>query len=62
MKYNIRCDNCGQFISYKSIEQNKVSHIFIPDSDVSYEENIWRCEKCTMVHGKPVTNQQFYPK
>lgn len=52
MKYDIKCDCCGRFISYKQLElDGGASSAFVPDSDVSYEENIFRCKSCTETKG-----------
>jgi hypothetical protein len=42
----IRCDGCGKFVSYSSIEQGKAVYHFIPDSDLSTEEVYLFCSKC----------------
>lgn len=58
MENNLKCDSCGRFVSYNNIYiKNKGSYLFVPDSDVSYEEEIHRCETCTNKYGKPVSNQ-----
>lgn len=46
MKYDIKCNWCGKFISRKSIEEKKAYFHFRPDSVVGPEENYWECEKC----------------
>jgi len=33
------------------------SGCFIPDSDLSYEEESYRCKKCTELHGKVLPHQ-----
>jgi ribosomal protein L37E len=51
-KYDIKCDRCGRFIPYKQLcKDGGGSSAFIPDSDVSYEEQIDRCASCTEKHG-----------
>lgn len=52
-KYTIKCDCCGRFCK-------PASTLFVPDSDVSYEEIKFRCKTCTDKHGKPIPTQQFY--
>ena len=38
-KNSIKCDICGRFISYNSLELGLATHIMVtPDSDVSYEQ------------------------
>ena len=50
---SIKCDRCGRFISYKELEQGGgSSQCFIPDSEISYEEDGYRCKKCTNLYGK----------
>lgn len=56
-KYDIKCDNCGKFIPYDDIKNKKTSYLFIPSSQVSYEEEYHRCKKCTKLHGKPISKQ-----
>lgn len=59
IKYDIRCDPCGKFIKFDDILESKATSIFIPDSHVSYEEINYRCFKCTVKHGKPISTQTF---
>lgn len=54
MKYDIRCDKCGRFFPYLMMGS---SQLFVPSSDVSYEECYYRCLKCTNKHGAPKSNQ-----
>lgn len=47
-----RCVTCGHFLSYKEMDKGGgASWVFVPDSDISYEENYWQCKKCTDKHG-----------
>lgn len=57
MKYDIRCSNCGKFISWKTLEKGTSSQTFIPDSLISYEEIKYHCERCTKKYGRPIPNQ-----
>lgn len=58
--YDIKCDCCGKFIAYKELGKGGgASSLFIPDSDVSREELVNRCAKCTDKNGKPISQQ--YP-
>lgn len=57
MKYDIKCDCCGKFISQTELSDPKSSYLFVPDSDVSYEEQRYRCVMCTSVYGEPVSSQ-----
>lgn len=51
-RYDIKCDCCGKFIPYSQLQDGGgASHAFVPDSDVSYEEDKYRCNKCTEKHG-----------
>jgi hypothetical protein len=53
-----KCDNCGKFIPYSQLnEGGGASSCFVPDSDVSYEEEKFRCKKCTEEHGKTIPSQ-----
>lgn len=58
-KYDVKCDVCGKFIKYDDISEGKASVLFIPDSDVSIEEIIFRCQKDVEKYGKPISNQSF---
>lgn len=51
--YHLRCDTCGKFMK----DGPGTSGCFVPSSDVSYEENILQCKKCTEKYGKPVPMQ-----
>ena len=59
IKYDVKCDNCGRFIKYEDIGSGNATLMFIPDSDVSHEEIKFRCPKCTIKLGKPISNQPF---
>lgn len=59
IKYDVKCDCCGRFIKYDDISEGKASVLFIPDSDVSFEEIIFRCQKDVIKFGKPVSMQSF---
>ena len=48
------CDRCGHFLNPKT---KGTSSFFVPDSDVSYEENIFRCVKCTEKYGAAIGSQ-----
>lgn len=52
-----RCECCGRFFS---LEHNKDwSHLWIPDSDLTHEEERYRCGPCTSKHGRPTSAQSF---
>jgi len=53
MKYDIKCDCCGKFIAWNKIG----SQLFVPESDVSYEELRYRCKECTDQNGHPLPFQ-----
>lgn len=56
--YNIKCDTCGRFISQQDLKQGGGgSSLFVPSSDVSYEELSYRCKNCTIKHSKPLAMQ-----
>lgn len=43
----LRCDDCGQFISYKDLINNKARHQLISnDTEYSCEDWITLCKKC----------------
>ena len=47
MNKTIKCDACGQFISYKALESGKAMRSMVtPDSDYSYEEWETLCSNC----------------
>lgn len=41
MKYNIRCNWCGKFVSVKTGKFH-----FIPDNHFGPEECYWECKEC----------------
>lgn len=45
---SIKCDSCGQFIGYA----NKNDVHFIPDTEYTIEQTIFRCPKCIEKYGK----------
>ncbi len=45
-RYDVRCNNCGKFISRKEIEEDKAKYHFIPDNEFSSEEAYWIHIKC----------------
>jgi hypothetical protein len=49
-----KCDICGRFFNSKKAG---TSWCFVPDSDVSTEENVVRCKPCTDKYGKPLPYQ-----
>lgn len=54
-----KCNSCGKFIKYSDISSGLCASLFIPDSDVSYEEDLVHCKTCTEKYGKPISLQQF---
>jgi hypothetical protein len=52
-----RCECCGRFFSLE--HSQGWGRLFIPDSDLSHEEERYRCEACTLKHGPPRTSQSF---
>ncbi len=46
----IKCDCCGKFIDLK--DPTKFTTAFVPDSEFTIEEFLFRCEKCTKKYGK----------
>lgn len=55
---SIRCTSCGRFMKHSE----KTTREFIPDSLYSKEEELHHCENCTVIYGKPVSVQWFYPR
>lgn len=45
-RYDIRCSNCGKFISRKQIENKEARYHFIPDNQFGPEESWWEHIKC----------------
>ena len=46
-RITVKCQNCGKFISNKSITENKAKFHFIPDNEFGPEESYWECERCS---------------
>ena len=47
------CDTCGKITSFKDMSEGGAgSWKFVPESDVSTEEESFRCKKCTESLGK----------
>ena len=44
--FNIRCANCGKFISRDNIVNKSVKYHFIHDSQFGPEESYWEHVKC----------------
>jgi hypothetical protein len=55
--YVLLCDTCGKITSFKDMEKGGGSWKFIPESDVSTEETLFRCKKCTDRYGNPASHQ-----
>lgn len=47
LKYSIKCQNCGKFISRKSIDSQTAKFHFIPDNQYEPEKSYWECERCS---------------
>lgn len=45
----IRCDECGRFIGYDDIANNKASLRFIPDNEFGPEKSEWTCQSCLTI-------------
>lgn len=59
-RYDIKCDYCGKFVKASEIcEGGGGSRGFVPDSEVTREEHVFRCKKCTESHGKVQTYQMI---
>lgn len=39
-----KCSHCGKFIS---LDDNRNSYTFIPDTEFTCEESYWTCYKCS---------------
>ena len=47
------CDTCGKIKSFNELNSGSGSSwVFVPDSDISTEEETFRCKKCTNLVGK----------
>jgi hypothetical protein len=46
----LRCDRCGKYMK----REIGSSWVFVPDSQISIEEDVGYCKACTKKHGKPV--------
>lgn len=56
--YILLCDTCGKITSFKEMKKGGGgSWKFVPESDVSTEEDLFRCKKCTDRMGKPIPYQ-----
>ncbi len=54
----IRCAGCGQFVAYREVETGgNASYAYVPDSALTYEEELIHCPDCTVLHGPPVPQQ-----
>jgi len=49
----LRCDTCGKFIILEAAK----SFVFVPESDVTYEENLIQCVSCTNRLGPIIPKQ-----
>lgn len=49
------CDGCGQFLPLWL--DHGSSHLFVPDTPFTYEEDTIHCPKCTKKYGPPVSWQ-----
>lgn len=57
-KNPIKCDICGKFISYSELQKGGgASSCFIPDTEFTKEEHIFRCKSHTITAGIPESNQ-----
>jgi len=55
---HIQCDRCGRFIPYTQLDKGGgASSCFIPDSYFTYEEQKFRCAKCTEKYGRCIPTQ-----
>lgn len=45
-KWDLKCNNCGKFISRKQIENKEARFHFIPDNEFGPEESYWEHIKC----------------
>lgn len=50
----IKCDICGKFISHSELNKGGgASSCFIPDTEFTNEEHIFRCKSHTTTAGPP---------
>ena len=51
-KNPIKCESCGKFIPYLQLEKGGGASVnFIPDTEITQEETLFRCKDCTEKHG-----------
>jgi hypothetical protein len=56
MSNNINCDNCGKFINFSDLDKGGGgSTLFVPETPFTFEEQIFRCKKCTSIIGSPIS-------
>lgn len=54
----MNCNGCGKFIAYRELQKGGGgSWAYVPDSHLSYEENLVHCKKCTETKGEPTPSQ-----
>lgn len=54
----IKCITCGKFLSNKEMQDGGgASWVYVPDTDLSYEENYWKCKRCTTRTGRLLPKQ-----
>ncbi len=50
----MRCNTCGRFMEY---QEPGSSWVFVPGSDISWEEDKDQCKKCTDKYGPLLPSQ-----
>lgn len=58
---HLKCDTCGKFFSPKELNENSGgSTCFVPDSEVTIEENKEQCAECTKKYGRIQPEQTVF--
>lgn len=52
--HRLKCDVCGKYMKY---QEPGSAWAFVPESDISREEDIEQCKKCTDKWGVPIPFQ-----
>lgn len=46
-EYNIKCRDCGKFISRRNISEGRAKFKHVPLSELGPEESYWLCVRCS---------------
>ncbi len=58
----VKCSDCGKFISYNEIENEKVDYHYQPDTDFTYESEYYSHKQCNNKNNnlKEINNGQVF--